>query len=196
MRSRPLFPVLALILALGLTSCEGETGPAGPAGTTGAMGDMGDPGASGTDGVDGAPGTDGTDGAPGTEGTDGGAGPVGPAGPAGPQGPVGPPGPAGPQGPAGPGIGTPHVVVVGPVVVGANVVVTLTVVCPAGEVVLSGGHDGEDANPTDQVFTPIISSRPVDAAGAISTTSWTVSAFGLMGPTPITAYAVCAAVTP
>ena len=75
-----------------------------------------------------------------------------------------------------------------------NVVVPITVVCPAGEVVLSGGHDGEDSNPNDQIYGRIISSRPVDAAGTVSTTSWTVVGFGLQSNTSMTAYAVCAAV--
>ena len=36
--------------------------------------------------------------------------------------------------------------------------------------------------------------RPVDAAGTVSTTSWTVIGFGLQSNTSMTAYAVCAAV--
>jgi hypothetical protein len=146
MRSRPMFFLLALILALGLIGCGAETGPAGPDGPPGAMGDPGQDGADGIDGADGLP---------------------------------------GPQGPSGSGIGIPHVIQVGPLTVPNQTLGTLDAVCPAGEVVLGGGHT---------VLTSLVDIRQ---SFPINTTTWHVDAYNHAGfPITMEAYAVCAAVTP
>ena len=112
--------IVAIGLAILLTSCSKEPGPAGPkgeagaqgaAGPQGAQGVQGMPGAQGQAGAQGPQGPQGAPGDPGPKGEKGDVGAIGPAGLAGPKGdkgevgaigPVGPAGATGPAGPAGP----------------------------------------------------------------------------------------------
>jgi len=90
---------------------EGPQGAQGPTGPAGAKGDTGPPGPQGSSG---------------------------PQGPGGPQGPSGPAGDTGPPGPAGAGIKSPHIVSIESDTNGDNYK-SISIACPSGERVISGG---------------------------------------------------------
>jgi hypothetical protein len=142
----------------------------------------------------------------GEQGPAGSRGPVGPAGEQGPAGSRGPVGPAGPQGPAGPTYEPGVVQVSGePTETDASNPKTAEASCPAGTVVVGGGHvvgpagdapaplsaapDTPSLSP-EQAAMLVLASRPVDRD------TWQVKAFvGLgaqsAGPWSLRAYAVC-----
>ena len=159
---------------------QGPAGPPGPAGQRGPSGPQGPAGPQGTPGPQGAPGPQGTpgpqgpagpEGAPGPEGTPGPQGPAGPEGAPGPEGTPGPQGPPGPEGSPGPQ-GTP-----GPEgTPGQDAELVsytrveedsggpgLTVTCPPGSQVVSGGAEvtGETSAST---LTSLVESYPPDDA--------------------------------
>ena len=191
----------------GSQGAAGPAGPQGPAGVAGATGPKGDPGA----GVHvtgsvataaGLPAT-GNDGDAyialdtghlhvwdGTAWIDTGLvrGPEGPQGETGPQGVSGPEGPAGPTGPAGAdgGLAGYDLVTGTPVAVAeADFVVSASVACPAGKVVLGGGS--EPAILDGDMF--VVRSRPTQA-GTIY--GWSVTVLNYGGANTLTPYAVCA----
>lgn len=137
----------------------------GPQGPTGAQGASGPPGPQGATGADGAAGTDGA------------------TGPAGPQGPTGPAGPAGSG-----GLGSSSYHALGNHGdIGALTSGLVTVECPAGEVVLSGGF----RHPSTGL--QILWSTP---GGLVSTgvfTEWRVLAYNSTGsPLRLDVTAICA----
>lgn len=137
----------------------------------------------------------------GPQGTKGDAGPQGGPGPKGDKGDPGPPGGPGQQGPQGPkgdqGIpgvtGLEIVTAVGPLR-SSEPAKTATATCPTGKKVISGGGSvtavvpGSESNVN---VTGLSASYPTDA------TSWTVRAGTYVGyDWQLTAYAVCASVSP
>lgn len=90
---RPFMRSLAVMAALGFSSCVDSPGPEGPAGPQGPAGEPGAPGENGAQGDVGPAGP---------QGEQGDVGPQGPQGPQGEQGPKGDPGTPGEQGPTGP----------------------------------------------------------------------------------------------
>ena len=89
--------IVAIGLAILLSSCSKDPGPAGAKGEAGAQGPAGPQGAQGVQGV---PGAQGQAGAQGPQGAPGDPGPKGDKGEVGATGPAGAIGPAGPTGPA------------------------------------------------------------------------------------------------
>jgi hypothetical protein len=87
--------IVAIGLAILLSSCSKDPGPAGPKGEAGAQGPAGPQGAQGVQGV---PGAQGQAGAQGPQGPQGAPGDPGPKGDKGEVGAIGPPGPAAPAG--------------------------------------------------------------------------------------------------
>jgi hypothetical protein len=197
----------------GSPGATGAQGPAGPTGSQGATGSAGATGPKGDPGagvhVTGSVATAASLPATGDEGDayialdtghlhvwDGAAwidtglvrGPEGPQGETGPQGVPGPAGPAGPTGPAGAdgGLAAYELVTGTPVAVAeADFVVSASVSCPAGKVVLGGGS--EPAILDGDMF--VVRSRPT-LAGA--TYGWSVTVLNYGGANTLTPYAICA----
>ena len=129
------------------SSTPGPTGKAGPPGVAGETGPQGVAGeastAPGPSGAMGAAGTTGNPGAPGDTGPKGATGDIGPKGDTGPTGPTGPAGPTGPTGSQGvPGPAQPITTTVVSAASPNDVetVKDVTVTCPSGSVLLSGGY--------------------------------------------------------
>jgi hypothetical protein len=193
--------------ATGAPGPAGPTGPQGATGSAGATGPKGDPGAGVH--VTGSVATaadlpeTGNDGDAyialdtghlhvwdGTAWIDTGLvrGPEGPQGETGPQGVPGPEGPAGPTGPAGAdgGLAAYELVTGTPVAVAVeDFVVSASVACPAGKVVLGGGSDAAVLD--GDMF--VVRSRPT-LAGA--TYGWSVTVLNYGGANTLTPYAICA----
>jgi len=132
----------------GAAGLKGDTGAAGPQGDVGPMGPKGDTGAAGTPGDTGATGPKGDTGATGATGAPGATGATGPQGPQGAQGAQGPQGLMGPLGPQGlPGVSGYQIVstALATLTLVGNTTTTMSVTCPVGKRVVSGGYDSQHA---------------------------------------------------
>jgi hypothetical protein len=187
----------------------GAAGPQGPAGPAGPAGPQGQPGVQGPTGPAGAQGPAGPAGPQGAPGPQGGDGPTGPQGVQGPQGDPGPQGPQGPQGPAGAvGATGPQGVqgIQGPPGPTAsqrvsasttsaanaprNTVVTASVNCPAGTVLLGGGAE-VTTTAAQKERAQLATSYPSGAATWTATGVVAMNALGSGRTMTVTAYAVC-----
>lgn len=129
----------------GETGATGATGATGPTGPTGATGDTGASGPNGATGATGVAGPTGPTGATGATGAAGGNGATGATGPTGPKGDQGIQGPTGPSGSATPVLVTSNFLVgTGSFISPAHADVTVS--CPAGKHVASGGISDNTAS--------------------------------------------------
>jgi hypothetical protein len=162
----------------GDTGEQGNRGPQGDTGETGAQGIQGPQGDTGEQGLQGPAGADGADGAQGIQG---------------PQGDTGEQGLQGATGPAG-SVGTVTVrsSTSGAAATGTREAIAL---CLTGEVAVGGGHFLNNATDNFIKETLVIDSRPFPSSG--TPTGWEVDVRNLSSISYIvTAYAVCADVTP
>ena len=145
----------------GAVGPKGDTGAAGPQGDVGPMGPKGDTGVAGSPGETGAAGPRGDTGATGATGPQGAQGATGPQGAQGAQGAQGPQGLMGPLGPQGlPGVGGYQIVstALATVTLAGDAAATMSVTCPVGKRVVSGGYD--TSNVTTIVLHPIANFPP------------------------------------
>ena len=163
---------------------QGDSGSTGATGAIGADGATGPTGATGADGAIGATGTAGAAGATGTTGTTGTTGLTGPTGATGADGAIGATGATGTTGAAGADGVTPTFYrVVTAAVVGAGSG-TVDAACLAGDVVTGGGFEITTSG------TDVLSSEP-----ATDLSKWQVS-YTVSGAATVSAYAICADITP
>lgn len=168
--------------ATGSTGEKGDTGATGPQGEKGDVGETGSTGATGAQGEKGETGATGAQGIQGEKGDTGAAGVQGEKGDKGDTGAVGPVGPVGPAGATGAtgaaGAAASTSVTVQSQTATAN---TVTVLCDAGQVAMSGGFSGLVTNPSNQVTA----SQPVTVG---SQKGWSVTQ---TRSASLTVYATC-----
>jgi len=121
---------------------------------------------------------------------EGDSGPTGPEGPAGSQGPIGSQGPGGPPGVSNLGIVSASATIPGATpsdTIPGQIQLTVRVDCPTGKKIMGGGYSSTGDRP-DAV--QVYRSFPSDDA------SWSITANNsYVGPSTITAFAICAVVS-
>ena len=161
----------------GLPGAAGADGAAGPQGPAGAKGDPGEPGAAGPQGPAGAKGEAGEDGWMGPRGFTGATGPAGPKGPQGPSGFAG------------------HEIVQAEIAVARQSADHVTVDCPSGKVVVSGGmrSGGTFDDNGSPAYAGVSRDMNLQDSFPLDSDTWFIRAYygGSFGAATLAAYAVC-----